>query len=65
MKKTEVPGVYKPKEGVLVNRDNLALLQYKKKKQQMQKMDSIEEEVSNLRSELSEIKELLQRILVK
>lgn len=65
MKKTEVPGIYKQKEGVLVNKDNLALLQYKKKKQQTQKMDFIEEEVSQLRSELSEIKELLQRILVK
>lgn len=61
--KTEIQGIYKTSEGVLINKDNEALLHYKKAKQKNQEMEILRHDVKNIKSELSEIKELLKGLV--
>ena len=61
--KTDVPGIYKDGEGVLINKDNEALRAYRFQKQQRQKYNNIEEEVKTIKNELTEIKELLRGLI--
>lgn len=61
--KTEVPGLYKEGEGILINKDNDALVAYKKRKEQNYKMKSLEQEVLNIKSDLQEIKNLLRGLI--
>jgi hypothetical protein len=70
MKKTEIPGVYKVAEGILVNRDTEALQKYKKrreiKRRTEQQINTLEEKVSKidkLESDLEEIKSLLKKLV--
>lgn len=58
--KTDVPGVYKVTEGVLINKDNDALKAYKLKKQKDRKINEIEEVVVSLRDDINEIKQILK-----
>lgn len=58
--KTEVPGVYKVTDGVLINKDNEALKAYKLKKQKDRKINEIEEVVVSLRDDINEIKQILK-----
>lgn len=64
MQKTKYDGIYKEREGVLLNLDNEALKQYKASKQRLRKSEQMEKDVEALKSDLQEIKELL-RALVK
>ena len=61
--KTEVSGIYKVSEGVLINKDNTALQAYKAQKNKMKKIDNLEEEISNLRKDMDEIKTLLRGLV--
>lgn len=61
--KTEVPGVYKVSDGVLINKDNTALQAYKAQKRKLKKIDNIEEEISSLRQDMDEIKTLLRGLI--
>ncbi len=61
--KTDVPGVYKDGEGVLINKDNEALRAYRHQKMQRNKYTEIEEEVRTIKSDLHEIKELLRGLI--
>lgn len=61
--KTEVAGVYKVSEGVLINKDNAGLKAYKAQKQRMKKIDNIEAEISSLRQDMDEIKTLLRGLV--
>jgi len=61
--KTDVPGVYKDGEGVLINKDNEALRAYRHQKMQRNKYVEIEEEVKVIKSDLHEIKELLKGLI--
>jgi len=70
MKKTEIPGIYKVSEGVLVNKDNEALQKYKKRRDAMRRTDRqiniLEEKVSKidkLENDLEEIKSLLKKLV--
>lgn len=58
MKKTEIPGIYKVSEGVLINKDNEALKAYKLRKQKEARIDKLEDDVSEIKAML---KELLNR----
>lgn len=64
--KTEVPGIYKVKEGVLVNADNEALEKYRNKRQVIQskeqKINNLEATVENLANDMAEIKNLLRNL---
>jgi hypothetical protein len=70
MKKTEIPGIYKVSEGVLVNKDNEALQKYKKRRDVMRRterqINTLEEKVSKidkLETDLEEIKSLLKKLV--
>jgi len=70
MKKTEIPGIYKVSEGILVNRDNEALQKYKNRRDAMRRterqINTLEEKVSKidkLESDLEEIKSLLKKLV--
>jgi hypothetical protein len=61
--KTEVPGIYKVGEGVLINKDNEALRSYKMKKDKDRKVLKLEEDISLLKNDISEIKNLLKGLV--
>lgn len=61
--KTDVPGIYKEREGILINKDNEALQAYKTRKLQLQKLNSFEDEISSLKNDMAEIKELLRGLV--
>lgn len=68
MKKTEYSGMYKVAEGIVVNKDNDALITYKKKKmkdyQTATEINNMKQKIDKLNDDISEIKILL-RSLVK
>lgn len=63
--KTDVPGIYKDGEGVLINKDNEALRAYRFQKNQRHKQVELEEEVKSIKSDIEEIKELLKGLVSK
>jgi hypothetical protein len=54
-----------PKTSALLNTDDNAIRAHKAKKQQMQKIQDMEQDVNNIKHELMEIKDMLQQILTK
>jgi hypothetical protein len=58
--KTEVPGIYKVTDGILINKDVDALKLYKTKKQRERRIDEIQEDVMSLKDDIQEIKQLLR-----
>lgn len=69
MQKTEVPGIYKKSEGVLVNADNDALLKYKRRRDSVRekdnKINNLESKVDHLTQELEQLKSLLLKMVEK
>lgn len=66
--KTDVPGVYKPEDGILINKDSAALKAYKERKKREQKLntiDSLQDDINSLKSDMDEIKNLLKGLLSK
>jgi len=63
MKKTEVPGIYKVDEGVLINNDKEALAAYKMRKERERRVIKLEENLNSLSFEIREIKELLKGLV--
>ena len=63
MQRTEVPGIYKKSEGVLINKDDTGLLVYKKQKIKNKRVDQLETELSSLKSDMEEIKNLLKGLV--
>lgn len=61
--KTEVPGIYKVSEGVLINKDKEALAAYKLRKQKEQKLHLMEKELTNIKQDMEEIKTLLRGLV--
>ena len=63
--KTEVSGIYKVREGVLINKDNEALQAYKRKKireNNIKDIENLKEDMVSLKSDIQEIKDLLRKI---
>ena len=60
MEKTDIPGIYKSSEGVLINRDNEALKAYKERKKKEKRVELLEQTVTNIKNDLEEIKTLLR-----
>lgn len=58
--KTEVQGIYKVTDGILINKDTDALKLYKNKKQRERRIDEIQEDVMSLKDDIQEIKQLLR-----
>ena len=61
--KTEYPGIYKSPEGFIINKDNDALQAYKNRKAKEMKIYQVEDELSKMKSDISEIKELLKGLV--
>lgn len=62
-KKTEIPGIYKRSEGVLINKDNDALKAYKNRRLREKRLDDLQDEVSTLKDDMKEIKSLLLQLV--
>lgn len=58
--KTDIPGYYKVDESVVINKDNDALILYKKKKMKDLKLLKLEDDLQSLKSDIEEIKQLLK-----
>lgn len=58
--KTDVPGIYKVRDGILINTDNQALAAYKNKKKREVMIDNMQEDIKTLKDDLQEIKDLLR-----
>ncbi len=58
--KTDVPGLYKVSEGIIINKDNEALKIYKNKKARERRIDEIQSDVLSLKDDIAEIKQLLK-----
>jgi hypothetical protein len=58
--KTEVPGIYKVREGVLINTDKDSLTAYKNRKRREQRIDKMQDDIQSLKDDLQEIKDLLR-----
>lgn len=63
--KTEIPGLYKVSEGILINKDDDSLKSYKARRAREMKMDLLEKKVSKIENDLDEIKTLLRGIANK
>lgn len=60
MGKTEVPGIYKVREGVLINTDNESLIAYKNKKKREKNIDQMHDDIQTLKNDMQEIKDLIR-----
>jgi hypothetical protein len=61
--KTEIPGIYKASEGILINKDETSLLRYKREKSTIKKIRSLENDLALIKNDISEIKTLLKGII--
>ena len=66
-KKTEIPGIYRTSEGFLINKDNKSLEAYKmmrsREKHKDEEITNIKEDISSLKNDMQEIKELLKGLV--
>ena len=60
---TDVPGIFKTSEGVLINKDNDALKAYKIRRSKEAKFNIIESDMEQIKTDMLEIKELLRGLL--
>lgn len=58
--KTDVQGFYKTSVGSVICKDNESLDAYKKRKINISRLNKLETDVTSLKSDISEIKELLK-----
>lgn len=61
--KTEIPGILKVGEGILINTDNDSLKAYKARKLREKKIDELDRSIESMKCELLEIKELLKGLV--
>ena len=61
--KTEIPGIYKAGEGILINKDNTALEKYRLRRAKESRINLYEERLDNMESSINEIKELLRGLV--
>jgi hypothetical protein len=61
--KTDVEGFYKSPSGAVISKDNDALRQYKLRKFKDNKLNTMEQKVSKIETDISEIKELLKGLI--
>ena len=58
--KTEIPGIVKVRDGILINTDNNSLAAYKNKKKRDRRVDEMEQDMQTMKNDLQEIKDLLK-----
>jgi hypothetical protein len=62
-KPTTVSGIFRTDSGALINKNNDALLSYKKKKEHMKRMEDLEKKVDEMTDDVNEIKSMLYQLL--
>ena len=66
MQKTEIPGIYKESEGVLINADKEALMNYKKRRELLlnkdKRINTLEMKVDKMSKDMEDIKSLLIKL---
>jgi hypothetical protein len=62
--KTELSNIYREDSGALINKNNGALIEYKRKRQELSKMMKLEKQIETLQNEVSVLKETMQKILI-
>jgi hypothetical protein len=69
MKKTEIPGIYKESQGILINRDSDSLQKYRERREMRKKKDAqintLTESVDRLTKDMEEIKSILKSLAAK
>jgi len=61
--RTEVAGIYKEKDGILLNKDVDALRSYKHKKAQSKRVNEIMSDVYDLKQDIKELKLMFKEFL--
>ena len=61
--RTEIPGIYKERDGILINKDNDALHAYKLQMQKARENESLRQDVTDLKKDMEEIKNLLKGLV--
>ncbi len=69
MRKTEVPGIYKESQGILINRDSDSLRKYRERREMRKKkeeqINTLTESVERLTKDMEEIKSILKSLAAK
>jgi hypothetical protein len=63
LQKTEIPGISKAGEGILINTDNDGLRAYKNRKLKERKIEELDMTMHELKKDMAEIKELLKGLV--
>lgn len=61
--KTKLPGFYKVDESLIINKDNEALAAYKKRKAKEYKIKKLESDITTIKKDMEEIKDLLRGLI--
>lgn len=62
--KTELKDVYRQESGALINKNNSALIEYKRKKQEMHKIKTLENNILLLTQEVDNLKKIVEKISI-
>lgn len=62
LKETTISGIFRDDSGALINKNNDALLSYKMKKENSRRLQMMENQVTELKSDMNEIKNLLIKL---
>lgn len=61
--KTEVQGLYKASDGILINKDEASLNKYKAERNHLRRMKMMENDLNTLKEDMAEIKNLLRGLV--
>lgn len=61
--KTDVAGYYKTSTGAVVSKDGDSLIAYKKQKAKLEQINSMRNDIDQLKNDMSEIKSLLKALI--
>lgn len=64
-KETTVQGLFRTETGALINKNNDALVVYKKKKEQSKRMQELEQKVDIINEDINDIKKMVLQLLEK
>lgn len=64
-KETVVKGIFRTDTGALINKNNDALVSYKRKKEQSRKMQELEQKVDTINEDINDIKKMILQLLEK
>lgn len=63
--KTELNGVYRQDSGALINKNNSALMEYKRKRQELSKMNKLEKQIEELTKDVNDLKKIVENMSIE